>query len=184
MGDSEANYLDLFSSWLRTLGDDAEQLGELVAEEQVPAGARQAIAGGINYLFKSLDLIPDGIDDIGYLDDAFVLRITALLASQEIEPGVEARGLGTLKRLAGDCEVMREFLMDRDYDRLQAYVTGLRRGASRGRSAADIVDDGPTREQFLSDLRGFARSFEPPGFSRESKNLIKLRAFFDAKLPQ
>jgi hypothetical protein len=33
-------------------------------------------------------------------------------------------------------------------------------------------------------VRGFAKAYQPPGFSREEKNLIKLRAFFDAKLPK
>lgn len=183
MSDSDANYLDLFSSWLRTLGDDAEQFGELVADEKLAAGARQIIAGAVNYMFKSLDLIPDGIDDIGYLDDAFVLRVSAALALEEVESGGAPAKMGTLKRLADDCEVVSEFLQ-KDFDRLRAYVGGLRKGAARGRSAADVVDNPPTREQFLTDLRGFSRSFEPPGFARESKNLIKMRAFFDAKLPQ
>jgi uncharacterized membrane protein YkvA (DUF1232 family) len=183
MSDSDAKYLDLFSSWLRTLGDDAEGLGELVADEQLPADARLAIAGGVNYLFKSLDLIPDGIDDIGYLDDAFVLRVAAVLALDEAGSNSEASEQDTLKRLAEECETVREFLQ-KDFDRLQVYVAGLRKGAARGRSAADVVENAPTREEFLSDVHGFSRSFEPPGFSRESKNLIKLRAFFDAKLPK
>ncbi len=183
MSDSEANYLDLFSSWLRTLGDDAEALGELVSNEQLPVEARQAIAGGVNYLFKSLDLIPDGIDDIGYLDDAFVLRVSAAEASSELESAGTPVNVAALSRLAEENEVVREFL-EKDHNRLQAYVSGLRKGAARGRSAADVVQDPSTQEDFLSDLRGFARSYEAPGFSRESKNLIKLRAFFDAKLPK
>ena len=183
MSDSEANYLDRFSSWLRTLGDDAEALGELVADEQLPVAARQAIAGGINFVFKSLDLIPDGIDDIGYLDDAFVLRVSAAMASVELESAGVSSVLGNIKRLAEETEVVREFL-EQDYDRLQAYVSGLRRGAARGRSSADVVEHPPTREAFLSDLRGFAKSYQAPGFAREGKNLIKLRAFFEAKLPK
>jgi len=183
MSDSEANYLDLFSSWLRTLGDDAEALGELVTNEQLPVEARQAIAAGVNYVFKSLDLIPDGIDDIGYLDDAFVLRVSAAVVASELEAAGTSADLGTLKRLAEETEVVREFLQ-KDYHRLQVYVSGLRKGAVRGRSAADVVQDAPTSEGFLSDLRGFAKSYQTPGFARESKNLIKLRAFFDAKLPK
>ncbi len=40
------------------------------------------------------------------------------------------------------------------------------------------------RGEFLDDVRGFAKSYESPSFSREEKNLIKLKAFFDAKLPK
>jgi hypothetical protein len=33
-------------------------------------------------------------------------------------------------------------------------------------------------------VRNFVRGFEAPSFSREEKNLVKLKAFFDAKLPR
>ena len=79
--DTDQNHLDLFAAWLHGLGDDAEQLSAVIAATAASESARQQIAGGLNYLFKTLDLIPDGIDDIGYLDDAFVLRVSAELAS-------------------------------------------------------------------------------------------------------
>ncbi len=142
-----------------------------------------AIAGGLNYLFKSLDLIPDGIDDIGYLDDAFVLRVAADQAIREDVSGLQAEQLRTLNRLAEDVDPLKEFLGD-DYVRLESYVTGLRKGASRGRSVQDIISDPETQKAFLADVKGFARTYESPSFSREEKNLVKLRAFFDAKLPK
>src|SRR5690349_6876571 len=183
MSDNEVKYLDAFGGWLRTLGEDAELLGSVLSAEEVSAAAREAIAGGLNYLFKSLDLIPDGIDDIGYLDDAFVLRVAADLASQSDTGKVDGDKLKNLSRLANDCDMLRQFL-DKDYGRLETYVKGLRRGAARGRAVSDIVGDQSTRGEFLSDVRGFAKSYEAPSFSREEKNLIKLRAFFDAKLPK
>ena len=42
----------------------------------------------------------------------------------------------------------------------------------------------PARPPSLENLRGFAAAYQPPNFAREEKNLIKLRAFFDAKLPR
>jgi hypothetical protein len=63
-------------------------------------------------------------------------------------------------------------------------VKGLRKGAARGRSVGDILSDDGVRADFVSDVRGFAKTYETPGFSREEKNLIKLKAFFDAKLPK
>ena len=183
MSDSEQKYLDLFPVWLRGLGEDADQLGALIAETQLPEATRHALAGGINYLFKSLDLIPDGIDDVGYLDDAFVLRVSADLGSREDLSGADPDKVQILGRLAGECEVVREFLGE-TFERFEGYVKGLRTAAARGRTVADIVNDAPTREAFLSDVHGFASSYETPSFSREEKNLIKLRAFFDAKLPK
>jgi uncharacterized membrane protein YkvA (DUF1232 family) len=181
MPEIDSKYLDTFPAWLRSLGDDAEKLGALLGEDSIPPSARESIAGGLNYLFKSLDLIPDGIDDIGYLDDAFVLRVAADLAAAGDVGDVDAAKV--LGGLANDAELVREFL-GKDYTRLESYVRGLRKGAARGRSVADILGDGAVREEFLGDVRGFAKSYEAPTFSREEKNLIKLRAFFDAKLPK
>jgi uncharacterized membrane protein YkvA (DUF1232 family) len=178
---SEAKYLDTFPNWLRSLGDDAEALAGLLSAEGSGEGAKAAVAGGLNYLFKSLDLIPDGIDDIGFLDDAFVLRVAAEIASGEGD--VDGDSLKTLASLANDCEMIREFL-ESDYERLRTYVRGLRKGAARGRTVTDILSDAEVRDELVSDVRGFAKSYEPPAFAREEKNLIKLRAFFDAKLPR
>ncbi|MEM6958343.1 MAG: YkvA family protein [Myxococcota bacterium] len=176
-------YLDTFPNWLRNLGLDAEDLAVLLTVEGVAEDAREAVAGGINYLFKSLDLIPDGIDDIGYLDDAFVLRVAADLATREDLGSATEEQTETLRRLADECEMVRTFLGD-DYARLESYVVGLRNGAARGRSVADILSDEDTCKELISDVGGFARVYESPSFSREEKNLIKLKAFFDAKLPK
>ena len=179
----DAKYLDTFPAWLRNLGLDAQELSELLTVDSMAQDAKEAIAGGLNYLFKSLDLIPDGIDDIGYLDDAFVLRVAAEMASHEDTGSANAEQLEVLSRLTNDCETVRSFLGD-DFTRLETYVKGLRNGAARGRSVADILDDDDVRRAFLSDVRGFAKTYESPSFAREEKNLIKLKAFFDAKLPR
>lgn len=183
MSDQYGKYLDTFPAWLRSLGDDAEHLAALLGEKDLAASAAQAVAGGLNYLFKSLDLIPDGIDDIGYLDDAFVLRVAAELAMREDTGSADAAKLKPVNQLANDADVVKEFL-GKDYARLESYVQGLRKGAARGRSVEDILGDEAVRGEFLSDVRGFSKSYEAPGFSREEKNLIKLKAFFDAKLPK
>jgi uncharacterized membrane protein YkvA (DUF1232 family) len=179
----DANYLDTFPSWLRNLGQDAETLGGVLDADGVSAEALEAVTGGLNYLFKSLDLIPDGIDDIGYLDDAFVLRVGCSLAVQESLGDLPDATAKTVRRLADENATVREFLGD-DYGRLETYVKGLRKGAARGRSVGDILRDDAIRAEFLADLRGFAKSYDSPSFAREEKNLIKLRAFFDAKLPK
>jgi uncharacterized membrane protein YkvA (DUF1232 family) len=183
MSESLAKYLDTFPGWLRSLGDDAEALAALLEDEGLSEPAREAIAGGLNYLFKSLDLIPDGIDDIGYVDDAFVFRVAADLASREDSGDVSAEKLRPISELANDCDVIREFLGDH-YARLESYVKGLRRGAARGRSVGDILSDKEIRGEFIGDVRGWAKTYQPPSFAREEKNLIKLQHFLDAKLPK
>jgi uncharacterized membrane protein YkvA (DUF1232 family) len=177
MGDSDGRYLDAFGGWLNTLGRDAELLGTVLSSPDVGEAARRSAAGGLNYLFKSLDLIPDGIDDIGYLDDAFVLRAAAAHA---VAAGARDEAVA---QLAADDRVVRQFLGD-VYARLDRYVAGLRTGAARGRTVQDITGDESVLENFLEDVKGFALTYRPPSFARDPKSLIKLRAFFDAKLPK
>lgn len=183
MSEDLSQYLDTFPGWLRSLGDDAEQLAALLESPGIHDTAREYFAGGVNYLFKSLDLIPDGIDDIGYLDDAFVLRVAAELGSAEDLGDVSPDGMKLVGRLTNEADTVREFL-GKDYQRLEAYVKGLRKGAARGRAVSDILGDAATQAEFIEDVRSFARSYDSPSFSREEKNLIKLKSFFDAKLPR
>ena len=183
MSETHTKYLDTFPAWLRSLAADAEALGQVLEVESVPREAKEALAGGLNYLFKSLDLIPDGIDDIGYLDDAFVLRVSAELATREDLGSVAPDTMEKLSALANDVDVIKEFL-ESDYERLETYVKGLKKGAARGRSVGDILGDDGIRQEFISDIHGFAKGYESPSFAREEKNLIKLKAFFDAKLPR
>jgi uncharacterized membrane protein YkvA (DUF1232 family) len=173
----DARYLELFPAWLRSLGEDAAALGQLVGGD-APDGVKRYVAAGLNYLFKSLDLIPDGIDDLGFCDDAFVLRVAADLAVAETPAAKD----GVLGRLAEDVKPLREFL-GADYDRLEGYVKNLRKGAARGRTVDDILEDGEVRSQFVHEVAAWSQAFQPPSFTRDPKTLIKLKAFLSAKLP-
>lgn len=178
MNDLHNRCLDTFPEWLRTLASDATELSELLGSE-LPADARRYVAGGLNYLFKSLDLIPDGIEDLGFLDDAFVLRVAA---SQAVKaPG--AKETPVLSRLAGEAALVSE-LLGKDYARLERYVDGLTRGAARGRTVDEILGDESVRSAFLLELQSWSSGYAAPTFSRDEKNLIKLQSFLGAKLPQ
>jgi hypothetical protein len=169
-------YLDVFPEWLRTLGEDAGALGKIVPSQRGEE-VRRYVASGLNYIFKSLDLIPDGIDDLGFCDDAFVLRVAASLA---IESDGAAK-TGVVERLADEANAVKEFLGD-DYDRLVTYVKGLRKGAARGRTVDDILTDDSARTAFVHEVMAWSKEYQVPTFTRDVKTLIKLKAFLSAKL--
>src|ERR1700722_10620328 len=172
----DSRYLEMFPAWLRSLGEDAAALREIVASD-APEGVRRYVTAGLNYIFKSLDLIPDGIDDLGYLDDAFVLRVAANLAVEE----APAAKTGALGRLADDARAVKDFLGD-DYARLESYVKNLRKGAARGRTVEDIMTEADTRATFTSEVDAWFKAFRAPSFTRDPKTLVKLKAFLSAKL--
>ena len=170
-------YLDIFPAWLGSLGEDAAALGH-VAEKAEDNDVGRYVVGGLNYVFKSLDLIADGIDDVGFCDDAFVIRVGAALAC---EADASAANEAIIAKLAADAKLVEEFL-EEDYPALVAYVKGLRKGAARGRSVEDIVSDPTVRATFAQEVAAWATEYQTPSFTRDVKTLIKLKAFLSAKL--
>jgi uncharacterized membrane protein YkvA (DUF1232 family) len=174
----DPRYLEVFPQWLRSLGEDAGAVGELLATDDASDEAARALVTGLNYIFKSLDLIPDGIDDLGLLDDAFVLRVACAFA---IEARPEAKK-GVVQRLGDDVRAVKDFL-GADYPRLESYVKALQKGAARGRTVEEIVTDAQIRGQFLHEVRAWAAGYQVPSFTRDQKTLVKLKSFLSAKLP-
>ena len=182
MSDLVNECLEAFPKWLAELHDDATALSSLLTAESIPEKARRFVAGSLNYLAKSLDLIPDGVEDLGYLDDAFVLRIGARLALQEAPDAREADIRGVLARLSDEVELIERLLED-DYVRLEKYTRALEKGAARGRSVDDIIGDPQVRADIMREVQVWAKSYETPSFTTEEQTLIKLRSFLSTKLP-
>lgn len=168
-------FLDFCSEWLVSLAKDAGTLADVLRHDPEHPGCA-ALVGGLNYLFKSLDLIPDGIEDLGYLDDAFVLRVAA---AHGVAAGLEEPALVALATQAKEVET---FLGD-DYARLVAFVERTRDGSVRGRSPLQILNDSALRSSFLSELDGWRGQYTNPSFTKEARTLVKLRSFLGAKLP-
>jgi uncharacterized membrane protein YkvA (DUF1232 family) len=175
MSEQDTQFLEAFGSWLESLGGDAGALADVLSNADLPEETRRPVGGALNYLFKSLDLIDDGIEGLGFLDDAFVLRVAAAQAAGG--PGGEA-----LAQLAAEAALVEAFL-GADYARLTRFVDGLASSTVRGRSVDAILSEGAVCEELVGDLRGWARRYEAPQFARDPKQLVKLRAFLGAKLP-
>lgn len=175
----ENRCLDTFPEWLRTLATDASEIAQVLTST-APEPARRHVAAGLNYLFKSLDLIPDGIEDLGFLDDAFILRVAASFALREWPEGRDA--VPIVGRLAADTKLVEEVLGS-DYKRLEGYVKSLNKGAARGRTVDEILGDEGVRDGFVDEVSTFASSYAVPTFARDGKNIVKLQAFLHKKLP-
>src|SRR5262249_51532725 len=134
MTDLDTRCLESFPAWLRSLGDDARAMAQLVSADATPDAARRSLISALNYLFKSLDLIPDGIEDLGFIDDAFVFRVAA---AHGISAGAAD---STLSRLSNDLALVKDFLGS-DYSRLERYVKSLSNTSARDRSVDDILKD-------------------------------------------
>ena len=172
--------LEAFPQWLASLNEDTIALATLLVMDAIPDQARRHVAGALQYLSKSLDLIPDGIEDLGYLDDAFVLRVASSLAVQC--PGAhDAEVRGILARLAAETELIEQ-LLDSDYPRLVNYVRTLEKGAAHGRSVQELIDDSKVRNEMIHGLHAWSRKYQAPSIHRDEQTLIKLKSFLSARL--
>jgi uncharacterized membrane protein YkvA (DUF1232 family) len=174
----ESRCLDAFPNWLRSLGQDTRQLAAIAENRELALGARRSAAIAVNYLFKSLDLIPDGLEDLGFIDDAFVFRVAAAIA---VPDDAQTDTSGTLRRLADEAALVREFLGD-VYPKLEAYVARLEETAARGRKVSEVLSNESLSADFARDARQWADGFQAPAFLRDEKNLVKLRSFLAARL--
>jgi uncharacterized membrane protein YkvA (DUF1232 family) len=178
------NHLDTLEAWLASLPDDIRCFSAIAADESIPAGARRIAAGVINYLFKSIDLIPDGIDDIGTIDDVMTLRLgAALIKAEEVERSQPEAGR-TLGHLAEEASVVREILGADLHERFARYTSALKTMSSRGRGAQDVVDNAQMLHEMIVEVGSFCTGYTIPSFEKSERTLIKLRAFLDTRLPR
>lgn len=173
----DSRCLEAFPAWLKTLADDAQSLAALLEPPGASPGARRSAALALNYLFKSIDLIQDGLEDLGFIDDAFVLRVAATQVGES-----EREADSVLTKLAEQAALIEEFLGP-DYARLESYVQKLEGTSARGRSVAQILEDEALRAELVREVSEWAAGYAAPSFARDPRSLVKLRSFLAARLP-
>jgi hypothetical protein len=91
---TDSNYLPVFSGWLTALGEDVLSLANLLESPDVRPRWRRVSAEALESLLRASDLIPEGLESLGYLEQAFVLRLLSqrALTAGDVEPEASARG--------------------------------------------------------------------------------------------
>ena len=173
----DSRSLEAFPAWLKSLAEDAQSLAAVLEQPESSLAARRGAVLALSYLFKSLDLIPDGLEDLGFLDDAFVLRVAAAQV-----PAGERDEAGVLAKLAEQAALIEEFLAA-DYPRLTRYVEALESIRARGRSVAQVLEDDAVRADFVGEVAQWAAGYAAPSFTRDTRSLVKLRSFLATRLP-
>jgi uncharacterized membrane protein YkvA (DUF1232 family) len=171
----ELELLTRFAEWVRRLGEDVLAFATELESLDTAPPVRLALASGLNYVIKSIDLIDDGIESLGYLDDAMVLRV-ALTGAHGAIPE-------SLQGMRGDSGLLSEFL-GALAPRMERFVAGLAELSVRGRSARQELENPELLSELLLEVRGFASRYKAPAFPADPSLLIRAHAFLDAKLPK
>jgi uncharacterized membrane protein YkvA (DUF1232 family) len=177
MDATDERFVAVFSQALLSLPEDVKALLAAINDDAPRPEVQRALVCAANYLCKSLDLIDDGVEGLGYLDDALVLRL--LCAQAQTKGALPAE----LQSLAGEAQLVRGFLGTLN-ERCERFVESFQELSVRGRSVDAILGDAASREELTSDLLDWAARYKTPAFTLDQLGLSKLRSFLAARLPE
>jgi len=187
---TDASYRAAFTAWLGGLGSEARELASLLAQDGAPEPVRRFAAETLNQLLSAVDLVPEGVEALAYLEGLFTFRVLAreLPASAWRPEGREPSDLpapdpsGALSRLAGEAELVEAFLGAEDYARLSALVLAQRDRRSRGRSPGELVELAEARSAAVQEVQSWAERYRPPSFGSGSHDLVRLLSFLRTRV--
>jgi hypothetical protein len=176
----EAEPLELFTRWLSGLVDDGRALSKLVVDPAQPEAVRGYAAGALSYLLHASDVVCAGVEDLAWVDVALMVRVSAQRVARHDPALLGGEAGGLLKRLAGEAEPAARFLGDLG----PGYERSIELRASRevrGRTLAAIVAEPELAAALAVEVETWAARFEPPALAQSKYELVKLRAFLQAR---
>jgi uncharacterized membrane protein YkvA (DUF1232 family) len=175
----EAVFAPKFQAWIDSYERDIALFREVLGEDSAPVALRRLLAGGLMYLIKQLDLIPDYYKPVGLIDDCMVLRITADLGGEHLGE-LDPKHMKALFKLANDADTVRQFLGE-SYRTLENYVRLLPEQPVHGITGDTAATDKAVRTNLFravdEEMKGFeAKSIEDgPRAERELKSYLHLK---------
>jgi hypothetical protein len=174
-------FLPAFASWLHTLGEDVLSLAHLLESPDAPAPFRVASAEALSYLLRASELIPEGIEHLGYLEVAFAFRAVAKRALADAGEDGPSSLEGRVPRLAAEAALIVDFLQD-DIDAFWELALAPAALSRAGRPAADLLEDAELRAATLEHARAWVELYRAPELSTGEEELVKIRSFFRTRL--
>jgi hypothetical protein len=207
---TDPKFLPAFSGWLHALGEDVLSLAHLLGLPEAAVPVRLAAAQGLHGLLRLVELVPEDIEALGYLEGAFAVRVIAERALAErpepaaeaavepaaeaavepaaeaaVEPAAEAAvepaAEGRVPRLAADAALVAEFLGD-DLPRFREIWLSPAASTRAGRAASDLLVDEALRHDVQREAREWAEHYHAPELGEGPEELVKVEAFFRTRL--
>ena len=178
----DAPFAPKFQEWIDDYEHDVGLFKDILQDETAPPALRRLVAGGLMYLIRTIDLIPDYIKPIGLIDDSIVMRVTADLAA-EFTAELDPKFMKAMFKLANDAETLREFLGD-DYRNLENYVRLQPEQPAHGITGDSVVEHAEVRKELLVQVEDEMRSFEAKQIEDGAHCERELRSYLHAKLSQ
>lgn len=179
---TENEILERFGVWVESLPEDTTALRSAFESKDVSRETKKILIGGLSYLLRKIDIVPDYLGGLGSVDDAMVLRESARLA---MESGLgdfsDDEKMGVIVNMANETSVVKEFLGEL-YESFVAYVEELPAMKVRNRDADMVLDDSDAGEQFGYELDDELKSYKTRPVEGGDKALRELKSFIKAKV--
>jgi len=178
---TDPKFAATFSGWLRLVGEDLLSLANLLGTPEAPVPFRLAAAQALQGWLRWVELVPEGIEPLGYLEGAFALRVIAERALAGDPEPLDAAGDGRVPRLAADAALVAEFLGD-DIARFRELWLSPAATTRAGRAASDLLEDDALRHDVQHEAREWVEQYHPPELGAGPEELVKIEAFFRTRL--
>jgi hypothetical protein len=175
-----------FSGWLRVLGEDVLSLANLLGTPEAPVPFRLAAAQALHGWLRLVELVPEGIEALGYLEGAFAFRVIAerAVAERAAAGHLEMAGGeadGRVPRLAADAALVAEFLGD-DLPRFRERWLSPEATTRAGRPASALLEDDALRHDVQREAREWVELYHAPELGEGPEELVKIESFFRTRL--
>jgi uncharacterized membrane protein YkvA (DUF1232 family) len=173
--------IDVFNDWINTLPQDARAMRAALEAEKTPREAKRHLVGGLSYILRKIDIVPDYLTGVGLVDDAAVLRIACQLAQQSGLGELSAELANPVEALAGATAPLESYLGDL-HPKLVEFVKALPDETVRGRTADKVLDDQEAYKQFMRELDDELNAYSPQAIADPDRAAREIKSFFKAKL--
>jgi uncharacterized membrane protein YkvA (DUF1232 family) len=177
-----AEYAPKFQEWIDSYERDVALFKEILSAETAPPQLRRLMAGGLMYMIRQFDLIPDQYQPVGTIDDTIVLRVIADLSAEWTSELEDPRHMKALFKLANQNETTKSFLGDEDYRTLENYVRTQPEKATHGITGDAAISSAQTRKELLFQVDEELKHFQAPAIEDAPRVERELKSYLRTKL--
>lgn len=175
-------HIDVFKGWAESIRQDIDGFKALLESAKADDHSRKLAGAALLYMVSRMDLIPDWNEGIGVIDDVMVLRIAAQLTQGHQRGALPSGAEVALDRMANEADKITAFLGGPLYDKLKAYCAKLSDQAVRGRTPAQLMDDGELRKALYVELEDELKKSVPIVVNDPTDAELRLKAYLTHKL--
>lgn len=175
-------HIDVFKGWAESIRQDIDAYKALLESAKADDHSRKLAGAALLYLVSRMDLIPDWNEGIGVIDDVMVLRVCAQLIGGHERGDLSSAAEVALERMSNEADKITQFLGGAIYDKLKAYCAKLSEQTVRGRTPAQLIEDGALRKALAVELEDELKKSVPIVVNDPADAEVRLKAYLTHKL--